>query len=177
MMINASGTTPISTPTAATLTRGVTGRNLEQVAHGLAEESFTVTEVLDRPTRSEMASDLASLKVQLWARVSESHMGNAMMVAGALMGGPHGVVLSNLQGTLKTTLASPQKLDKLASDIEAFHQECPGDPLLSDARAESLGTAMKRSLVAMGSKEVPTALFIGGALANAHQDQGTIVGH
>jgi hypothetical protein len=170
----AGGMRPLE-PTAAKLAQGVHGGNIEDVTSSLAQDSATVMHALDKPVKTELASDVQALKTQLWARLADHQMGTALMTAGAIMGGPQGVVLQDLQGTLKSTLASPERLDQLAEKITKFNEPVEGEakPPRADVY-QSMGTHVTRELAQqqLGGQNVPAATFIAGALANAYQDQG-----
>ncbi len=170
------GNTPLQ-PTSAKLARGIHGANMQTAAEQLAQDSATVTGVMDQPMRAQMAQDVQALKIQLGARLSDQSMTTAVMAAGAIIGGPHGVVLQDLAGKLHTTVASREKLDELAGKIETFHERKDGDPPLADAVFQSLNTNVNRELAGtgIGGKNVPVALFISGAVANSLQDQGGII--
>lgn len=176
-MINTNyGATPIrpSEPRAAHITHGVHHGNIDQVASNLAQDSATVTRWLDGPQRTDMAKDVQALKTQLWARLGDQQMATALMTAGAIMGGPPGVTMQNLSGTLKSTVASKEKMDQLAQQVERFHQPVEGESKLGDDVYKSLNTRVTRDLAAahVPPSSVPVALFISGAMANSYADQG-----
>jgi hypothetical protein len=162
---------PMVTPSAVKLTSGVHGGNIHEVSENLAQDSATVLGSLDRPMKTDLARDVKALKTQLWARLGDKQMHHALMTAGALLGGPHGVVLTSLHQNLKATLASPQKLDELAGKVEKFNG---GDQPKAGAVYDSLNSQVTGGLVGakVGGENVPAATFLAGALANAYQDQG-----
>lgn len=162
-------------PTAAKMTTGVHGGNIREVADSLARDSATLLGSIDSPATADLTRDVQALKTQLWARLSDHQMTNALMTAGALMGGPHGLILGNLRGELKSTLASPDKLDALAAGIAKFDARAPREasPPRGDVYA-SLGSQVKGGLVReqVDGPQVPVGTFLAGALANAYQDHG-----
>lgn len=176
MNLDTSFRMPTIQPTSAKLARGVHGGNIEEVASTLAEDTAAVTSAIDRPTKTEMAKDVQTLKTQLWARLADRQMSTAMMTAGALLGGPHGVVLQDLAGKLHTTVASKEKLDALAAGIGQFHVRKDGDPPLADAVFQSLDSRVTGHLVDEGVKpaDMQLGMLIAGAMANSYQDQGGI---
>ncbi|HXE71783.1 MAG TPA: hypothetical protein VNO81_03900 [Candidatus Nitrosotenuis sp.] len=157
------------------LVAGVTGQNIRQVAREIADQAATVTEVLDSSTRTQMAQDLKALKTQLWARnVSSDQMGHALMAAGAILTGVHGVVVQDLAGRLHQTLRNPQKLDELAEQIGQFSRRQPGEAPPGAAPVfHSLNNQVTQALIEHGvqSDNVPVALFMGGALLQAEAEQ------
>lgn len=162
-------------PNAAKLADGVHGGNIHEITDKLADTSAMTLEVLDPSVRTTFAKDMSQLKVQLGARLSEQQMGTALMAAGAIIGGPHGVVMHELQGKLQSTLASPVKLDALADQIKHFGDRAQGEkvPTRGDV-FESMNTKVTTGLVGrkVGGENVPTGSFFAGALANAYQDHG-----
>lgn len=174
-MINTSLSTRPLLPTATTMTAGVHGGNVREVAQSLAQDSATILGSIDKPTTTDLTKDVQALKTQLWARLGDHQMRNALMTAGALLGGPHGLVLGNLQSELKSTLASPEKLDELAGNIAKFDARGPNEapPTRGDLYA-SLGTQVTGGLLRenVEGPQVPVGSFIAGALGNAYQNHG-----
>lgn len=156
---------------AAHMVRGVTGPTMARVAGHVAETAQTVTDVLDTSQRVEMAEDLQKLKVGLNLRdLGSSQLQTAYMTAGALLGGPNGVVVSDLASRLHETVADPKKMDALADRVQHFG----GDSTLTDGVYLGLNNAVTRALVDGGTSNVPVALFMGGAILDAEQRQGSV---
>lgn len=174
-MINTSLSTRPLQPSAAKMTAGVRGGNIREVAQSLAQDAATILGSIDKPTTTDLTRDVQTLKMQLWARLGDHQTQNALMTAGALLGGPHGLVLGSLQSELKSTLASPKKLDELAGGIVKFGARGPHEapPTRADLYA-SLGTQVTSGLVRekVEGPQVPVGSFVAGALANAYQNQG-----
>lgn len=178
-MINTNyGTTPIRPAelTSARITRGVHGGNIQEVAGTLAQDAASITGAIDRPTRTEMAKDVQTLKTQLWARLGDQQMGTALMAAGAIMGGTQGMTLSGLAENLKSTVGSKEKLDQLAQGIQSFHKPAEGESRRGDDVFHSLESGVTRALVAehVPGSNVPVALFISGGLASNYAEQGNL---
>lgn len=160
---------------AGHMVRGVTGPTMARVAGHVAETAQTVTDVLDTSQRAEMAQDLQKLKVGLNLRdLGSSQLQTAYMTAGALLAGPHGVVVADLATRLHETVSDRRKMDALAEQVQHFGDRQPGESPLSDAVYLGLNNQVTRALVDGGTSNVPVALFMGGAILDAEQRQGAV---
>lgn len=149
------------------MTRGIRdGKDLGKVSREVAHDAFITSETIDRPIKNQMVADVRRLKMTLDQRgVGLGQMRTALMIAGALVSGPTGVVPLQMAQTLHEVANDPKALRELA-DEAVLKSRGPGR---ENAQFQSMGLEVTKALVREGAgQDVPTALFLSGAIRH-HQ--------
>lgn len=171
---------PNPVPTASQLTRGIHGRNLEQVSEHLAAESSDTVSVLGQGLKSQMTQDLKALQRAVEAQEAASGKNAlqstsfhaAAMVAGSLLG-VSGMVMHDLAGKLHQVAQNPEALQQLAEDVRDRTQ---GEGTSSHV-LNGLAHRVLQANVEQGSTgaNAPVAMFLSGGFLQAEQRQDSLL--
>jgi hypothetical protein len=147
-------------------------KSIKSTSTEIAQQSGPVVQdALDSSVQTSMASDLQKLRSEIrhTEGAQNTSMQTALMVAGALISGPNGVVPHTMAESLHTAVATPEGRKDLAKKtIEAAQT----GTFLENAQLSSMGVQVSSALTKEGVKpsNVPTALFMGGAIQH-HQSE------
>ncbi len=166
-------------PGSAHLVRGIHGGNLQPVSQALAEHSAGVVDSLQGSYTDDMAKDLKALKVAVnmeqmgRAGAAQCDSATAYMVAGSMLNAPGvgGMFQYAVQSNLKAVVSNPQRLKEFAGQVVDAQASAP-------PQLDSLNNRVTSALVKEGVKpgNVPTALFMAGALLENDQNRGLLPG-
>lgn len=145
-------------------------QGIKKVATEVAETAGPVVQDgLGSSVQTSMASNIQKLKLQLSSAegLSGSGINTALMAAGAILSGPSGVVPHTLAGQLDTAMSSKQGREELASSAAKVAKS---GSQMENAQLNHMGIEVTGALTKEGvqGKNVPTALFMSGAIAH-HQ--------
>lgn len=143
------------------------GKQLPKVASEIAENGKMVAQdALDGSLATRMSDGLKPLSSELAARkLPLGQQRAALMAAGALVAGSTGVVITSMANQLSEATSTSEGTKKLAD--KALSEVKVGG--IQEGQLTSLGNQVTSALTADGVKpnNVPTALFIGGAMKDA----------
>jgi hypothetical protein len=147
-------------------------KSIKNTSTEIAEQSGPVVQdALDTRVQTSMASDLQKLRSEIRHTEGSQNtsMQTALMVAGALISGPNGVVPHAMADNLHTAVSTPEGRKDLA---EKTVEAAQTGSFLQNAQLSNMGVQVSTALTQEGVKpnNVPTALFMGGAIQH-HQSE------
>jgi hypothetical protein len=124
-----------------------------------------------------MQVDAATLRRNLATLLPQQNAHLSILVAGALLSGPQGVVMPDLHAALHEVANNPAKTQALARQIESLETPKAGESGVGVALLNVLGSRTTRALVAQSvpPTAMPAGMFLAGALSR-HLDTATLAG-
>lgn len=148
-------------------------KGIQKASKEVAETAAPVVQDgLGPSVQKTMAADIRKLKVQISGVEGAGKTSNAtaLMAAGAILSGPSGVFVHSLAEQLNTAMSSPDTAKALANDaVKAANSGTD----MENAQMNHMGIQVTQALVKEGvqGSNVPTALFMSGAIAHHQSDQ------